>query len=165
MPAFIAPDPGLFLWTVLLFLVFFFILARFAWKPIVNALHDREKSIEDSLQQAVLAKEEMAKLKSENEALLKEAQKEREKILKDANRMKDQIISDAKKAAQEEGAKEREKAKQQIDAEKNAALAEIKNTAATLAVEVAERILRKEFDDKGQQENFAQQLITELNQN
>ena len=159
----ITPDPGLFLWSLILFLAFFFILRKFAWGPILNALKEREEGIEKSLQEAESARNEMATLKAENENLLKEARQEREKIIKEANQLKEQIVSEAKKSAQDAAAIERDKAKAQIDSMKASALAEIKGTAATIAVEVAEKILRKEFENKPQQEDFAKQLIKELN--
>lgn len=161
----ITPEFGLFFWTALIFLVFFFLLRRFAWKPILSALHAREDSIEEALSQADKARADMEQLSADNEALLKEARIERDKILKEANELKDRIVADAKKAAGEEAAKANEKAKLQIDAEKRAALAEIRTTAAVIAVEVAEKILRKEFEDKATQEAFANTLIGEMNQN
>ena len=161
----LAPQLGLFFWTTLLFLVFFFMLRRFAWKPILNAIKAREASIEDSLQQAQQARAEMEKLSADNEALLKEARAERDKIIKEANALRDKIVSDAKAAAAEAEAKEREKTRQQIEAEKRAALAEIKDTAAAIAVEVAEKIIRKQFENKASQEDYAKQLIGDLNNN
>ncbi|RMG68404.1 MAG: ATP synthase F0 subunit B [Bacteroidetes bacterium] len=159
------PELGLFFWTALIFLIFFFLLRRFAWKPILSALNAREASIEASLSEAKAAKEEMAKLKADNEALLKEARVERDKIIQDANAMADRIVKEARDAAAEAGAKERDKAKQQIEAEKLSALAEIKDTAASLAVEVAEKILRAQFEDPKAQEAFARKVIADLNQN
>ena len=161
----ILPDLGLFLWTTVLFLAVFFILRAFAWKPIMNALHEREDSITKSLAQAEEARNEMAKLTADNEALLKEARAERDKILREANEMKDRIVADAKKAAADAEGKEREKTKQLIESENRAALTEIRETAASIAIEVAEKILRKEFENKNQQEDFAKTLIKELNQN
>lgn len=161
----IQPQLGLFFWTGIIFLVFFFLLRRFAWKPIINALNQREQTIEESLMQAQKAREEMEQLKSDNEALLKEARGERDKIIKEANELRDKIVSDAKTAAAEAEGKEREKTRQMIESEKRAALSEIKNTAATIAVEVAEKILRKEFADKQQQTAYAQALVSDLNEN
>ena len=161
----ITPDPGLFLWTVILFLALFFLLRRFAWKPILNALHEREESIASSLAEAENAKAEMAKLQSDNESLLREARAEREKIMQEASKARDEMIKKAKDEAAAAGAKEREKARLQIESEKNAALNEIKNTAATLAVEIAEKILRKEFEDKDTQKAYASELINDLTDN
>ncbi len=161
----ILPEPGLFIWTTVIFLIFFLILRRFAWKPIINALHEREYSIEKSLKEAAAARDEMAKLQSENEALLKEARSERDKILRDANDRAEMILMKAKEEEEEVRVKEREKAVQEIEAAKRASIAEIKETAASLAVEVAEKILRKEFSDKSAQENYAKELISDLSTN
>ena len=159
------PKLGLFVWTLLIFVAVFFVLRKYAWKPILKALHEREESITSSLEEAKRAKEEMAQLKADNETLLREARSEREKIVKSANEQGEKIIREAKAAAAEAQAKEVEKARQQITAEKNAALAEIKNTAASLAVEVAEKILRQELSDQAAQENLARKLVDEIQQN
>ncbi len=161
----ILPKLGLFFWTTILFLVFFFILRKFAWKPILDALKQREDSIEGSLKEAQKAKEEMASLKADNENLLKEAQEERRRIVNEAEELKKKIVSEAKEAATVAAAKEFEKARQQFDAEKRAAFVEIKKTAANIAIEVAEKILRKEFENKSAQEALAQQLISDLSDN
>jgi F-type H+-transporting ATPase subunit b len=159
------PQLGLFFWTLLIFLAVFFVLRRFAWKPILQAIHEREHKIESSLQEAALAREEMSRLKSDNEALIREARAEREQILKEAQNAREEIIRLARSEAAEAGAKEREKASQLIEAEKSAALAHIREVAAALAVEVAERILRKNLDNKAEQEAYARQLISDLQQN
>ncbi|MDX2249910.1 MAG: F0F1 ATP synthase subunit B [Bacteroidia bacterium] len=161
--ALLTPQLGLFAWTLIIFLVFFFLLRKMAWKPILNALKEREDTIENSLRQAEQARLEMQKLTADNESLLREARAERDRIIKEANVIRDQIVADARKAAAEAEAKEREKTKQQIEAEKRAAIAEIKQTSAAIAIEVAEKILRREFADKSSQENFARQLIADLN--
>ena len=149
----------------MVFLLFFLILAKYAWKPILKGLRDREEGIENSLSEAKRAREEMANLKSENEQLLKEARKERDLMIKEAGQMRDQIIAEARQKAQGETAKEMDKAKQQIDAEKKAALAEIKTTAGSLAVEVAEKLLRKQLDNRDEQRQLAEKMIADLNQN
>ncbi|MEL7227561.1 MAG: F0F1 ATP synthase subunit B, partial [Cyanobacteria bacterium J06576_12] len=141
----ILPEPGLFLWTTIIFLTFFFILRRFAWKPIINALDKREQDIANALGEAEKARQAIDDLKAQNEDARKKAMEERNEILKTANELADRIKKEAKDAAASEAAQEFDKMKVQIEAEKRAAIAEIKNTAASLAVEVAERILRKEF--------------------
>ena len=161
----ITPTFGLFFWTAVIFLIFFVLLRRFAWKPIMNAIHAREAKIEDSLAQAEQARKDMERLNADNEALLKEARAERDAMLKDAASMKEQIIADARKEAQGVAAAEREKAKAQIEAEKSTALNEIRETAATLAVEIAEKLLRKQFADQAAQEAYAKTLISDLNKN
>ncbi|MEM6629260.1 MAG: F0F1 ATP synthase subunit B [Bacteroidota bacterium] len=159
------PKFGLFFWTLVIFLIFFFILRRMAWKPIIEGLRKREEGIANSLAEAEKAREEMGRLTSENEALLAEARSEREKILRDANEVRDKIVSDAKKAAQDAQAKEIEKARQQIQTEKNQALQEIKASSASIALEVAEKILRQQLDDKKSQEALAKKLVEEIGSN
>jgi F-type H+-transporting ATPase subunit b len=158
----ILPQLGLFVWTTTLFLVFFFLLARFAWKPIMNALKEREETIESSLQEAQRARDEMARLKSDNENLLAQARQERDKMLIEAKQMREQIVSKARDEAAAAAAKEMEKAKAQIDSEKAAALNEIKNQTGLLAIQITEKLLRRELDDKPAQEKFANQLVREL---
>lgn len=160
----IYPEPGLFIWTTVIFLIFFFLLRAFAWKPIMEMINAREERIENSLKEAEAAREEMAKLKSDNEALMKEARAERDKLLREAGDMREQIIKEARNEAADAAAQERDKAKQQIEAEKAQALNEIKETAAALAIDVAEKILRKQFQDKPTQEAYAKELISDLSQ-
>lgn len=161
----VSPDPGLLIWSTVSFLILFFLLSKFAWKPIIKALDERERSIEDALAKAEMAKEEMAKLTTENEELLKQARAERDDILKQAKELKDQIVGDAKVSAQAEGAKMIEKAKQEITNQKNAALAEVKNQVSNLSLEIAEKILRRQFDDKNRQEVLVSELLKEVKLN
>src|SRR5690606_17875750 len=130
-------------WTLVAFLVLLVLLKKLAWKPVLGAIHERERSIEEALNKAELAREEMSRLSSENEALLKEARIERDEILKEAKELKDQIVADAKNAAQVEGAKLIEKAKVEINNQKIAALDEVKNQVAALSLDIAEKVLRK----------------------
>ncbi len=161
----ITPSFGLFFWTAVIFLTFFFLLRRFAWGPIMNAIHAREERIASSLAQAEQARADMERLQADNEALLKEARAERDTMLKEASQMKEQIIADARKEAQEAAAAEREKARAQIEAEKLTALNEIRETAVSLSVEIAEKLLRKEFSDQAAQQAYAKTLISDLNNN
>ena len=161
----VSPDPGLFIWSTVAFILLFFLLSKFAWKPIVKALDERERSIEDALLKAEMAKEEMAKLTSENELLLKQARIERDEILKQAKELKDQIVSDAKTAAQTEGAKMIEKARLEIENQKIAAIAEVKNQVATLSLQIAEKVLRNEFEDQNKQNTLVADLLKEVKLN
>lgn len=161
----ITPQLGLFLWTLIIFLAFFLILRRFAWKPILGAIKSREESIENSLSEAKRAREEMEQLTTQNENLLKEARAERDKIIREANDMRDKLIEKAKSEASAAAQAEMDKVKQQIDAEKSAALNEIRSTSGAMAIEIAEKILRKQFEDKKAQQAFAEKLISELSQN
>lgn len=161
----VSPDPGLFIWSTVAFLLLFFLLSKFAWKPIVKALDERERSIEDALSRAEMAKEEMSKLTSENELLLKQARIERDEILKQAKVLKDQIVSDAKASAQTEGSKMIEKARIEIENQKFAAIAEVKNQVATLSIEIAEKLLRKQFEDQNRQNALVTDLLKEVKLN
>lgn len=161
----VTPDLGLFVWSTVTFLILFVLLAKFAWKPIVKALDDRERSIEDALTKAELAKEEMAKLTSENESLLRQARAERDLILKEAKQLKDQIVSEAKTSAQVEGAKLIEKAKQEIEAQKETAMEQVKNQVATLSIEIAEKVLRRQFADPGRQNELVGELLKDVKLN
>ena len=161
----VSPDPGLFIWSTVAFLILFFLLSKFAWKPIVKALDERERSIEDALSKAEMAKAEMAKLISENEDLLKEARLERDNILKEAKEIKDQIINDAKDQAKTEGTKLIEKAKDEITNQKLAAMAEIKNQVSSLSLAIAEKVLHKQLEDQDKQQALVNDLLKEVKLN
>lgn len=159
------PDLGLVFWTVIIFLVVLFILRKYAWNPILNSLDERETSIAEALQQAEKAKEEMAKLTADNEKLLNEAKEERAKILKEAKEVGEKMITEAKDKAGVEYSKKVEDAKREIDLQKQAALAEVKNEVGTLAVAVAEQLLKKELNDKGAQEKYVAELVDDFKMN
>ncbi len=149
----IIPDSGLIIWQAIIFLIVLLILRKFAWKPILGALSEREASIENALLAAENAKKEMANLKAENEKLLEQARLERDNILKSASEAAKQITEDAKTEASKISSKMIEDAKLVIDTEKKAALSEVKNQVALLTIEVTEKILRKNLsEDKAQQE-------------
>ena len=161
----VSPDPGLFIWSTVAFLILFFLLSKYAWKPIVAALDERERSIEDALSKAEMAKAEMAKLINENEDLLRQARLERDSILKEAKEIKDQIIHDAKDIAKTEGVKLIEKAKDEINNQKLAAMAEIKNQVSSLSLDIAEKVLRKQFEDQDKQQALVNDLLREVKLN
>ena len=158
----VSPDPGLFIWSVFAFGILFFILRKMAWRPIVNALTERETFISESLRKAEAANEEMSRLTNENDALLKQARAERDAILHEAKRVKDQIIADAKEAAHTEGARMIELARIEINNQKAIAMADVKNQVASLSLEIAEKILRKQFEDQQQQDELVSQLLKEV---
>lgn len=147
----VTPDIGLIFWTTLSFAILYFILAKYAWKPILGAVNDREKSIKDALSAAEKAKEEMANLKFDNEKILYEAKLQREALLKDARDIKSKIIADAQNEATEKANKLIEAAKTAIDNEKSAAMKELKNTVVDLSLNIAEKLLSKELDNKDKQ--------------
>ncbi|WP_312195390.1 MULTISPECIES: F0F1 ATP synthase subunit B [Epilithonimonas] len=161
----IEPGIGLLFWMTLTFIILLFLLAKFAWKPILNAVNDREVTIIDALNQAKLAKQEMAQLKEDNERILREARAERDGILKEARDMKDKIVSQAKESAKAEGEKMIEAARQSIQTEKIAAMADIKNQIGTLSVNIAENILREKLNNDGAQNALVENILNKSNLN
>ncbi|REC76372.1 F0F1 ATP synthase subunit B [Chryseobacterium elymi] len=161
----IEPGIGLLFWMTLTFVILLFLLAKYAWKPIVNAVNDRETSIVDALNQAKLAKKEMEELKADNERIIREAKVERDAILKEAREIKDRIVGEAKDAAKNEGDKMIEAAKQTIQAEKNAAMADIKTQIGALSVNIAESILKQKLDTNEAQNELVQNYLNKSNLN
>ncbi|MFD2034144.1 F0F1 ATP synthase subunit B [Belliella marina] len=161
----ILPSSGLIIWQLIGFLALLFILMKFAWKPILQALEERESSIDDALKAAEQAKAEMANLKSENEKLLQEARIERDNILKTANEASAKMIEDAKQAAISEGAKMIENAKAVIENEKKAALTEVKNQVAQLTLEVTDKLLRKNLSSQAAQQELVEGMVKDINLN
>jgi F-type H+-transporting ATPase subunit b len=159
------PEFGLFFWTLVAFLIGFFLLKKFAWKPILETLDEREKSIASNIASAEKVKNEMANMKSEHEQLLAKAREERALIVKEAKETKDKMIGDAKEMAKSEAANIIAEARQQIQNEKMAALTEVKNQMGNLVIEVSEKVLRKELSDKSAQQNYIQQLSSEIKLN
>ncbi|WP_312342620.1 F0F1 ATP synthase subunit B [Chryseobacterium binzhouense] len=161
----IEPGIGLLFWMTLTFVILLFLLAKFAWKPIVNAVNDRETSIVDALNQAKLAKKEMEDLKSDNERIMREAKIERDAILKEAREIKDRIVGEAKDIAKAEADKLIEAAKQTIEAEKNAAMADIKTQIGALSVNIAESILKQKLENNEAQNELVQNYLNKSNLN
>jgi F-type H+-transporting ATPase subunit b len=161
----VTPNFGLIFWQLVTFLIVLFLLTKFAWKPIMNALRERETSIENALSAAEKAKLEMQGLKAENEKLLAEARMERDKILKEASDAGNALVENARNKANEEGTRMIAQAREAIENEKRAAITEVKNMAAALSVEIAERILRKELSDPQAQQALAQDYIREVTLN
>lgn len=159
------PHLGLIVWTILAFLIVLFILKKFAWKPILKGLNDREANIANSIATAEKVKLEMASLKSENEALLVKAREERATMLKEAKDIKDKMINDAKDQAKEQAAKIIADAQASIQNQKMAALTDIKNQVGKMVVEVSEKILRRELSDKSKQETYIRDLAEEIKLN
>lgn len=159
------PAFGLFTISLLIFIIVFLILKKFAWKPILATLKEREDSITDSITTAERVKEEMAQMKAEHEHVLAEAKAERSMILKEAKEAKEKIISEAKATAQAEAKKIIQDASVAIENQKMAALTEVKNQVGTLVIEVAEKVLRKELSDKQNQEAYIKQLAAEIKMN
>ncbi len=161
----LTPDLGLFFWNLLAFLIVFFLLRKFAWKPILGSLKSREEGIADALATAEKVKAEMAQLKNENEALLAKAREERAQMLREARDTKDKIINEAKDQAKLEANKIITDAQAAIEQQKMAALTDVKNQVGNMVIEISEKILRRELSAKPEQENYIKQLANEVKLN
>jgi len=159
------PGSGLIIWQLLVFVGLFFVLAKFAWKPIIGSLKEREDSIQQALDAAEKAKNEMASLKSDNEKLLKEAREERDKILRDARTASNQIVEEAQNTAKKTADKIVADAKAMINTEKQAALAEVKTQVAQFSLDIAEKIIKKNLSDDKSQKELVDTLIKDLKLN
>ena len=161
---FTAPESLIF-WTTIIFVVFFILLRKFAWKPILTAVKGREDSINNALLSAENAKKEMMALKSDNQKLLDDARAERDAMIKEATAIKDKMIADAKSEAQTQGAKMIEQAKATIESEKNNAVAEIKNQVSSLSLEIAEKLLKEELSNKEAQTKLVEKMLADVKLN
>ena len=161
----VTPGIGLLFWMLVMFGIVLWVLKKFAWKPILNALRDREMSIQDALLSAENARKEMEELKAGNELLLAEARLERDRILKEGKDMKVQMISQAKEEAFEEAKKIVQAAKEDIEQEKNAAILDIKVKVTELSVGIAEKILREKLGDSEEQKQLIDKLMNEIKLN
>ncbi|OSZ82847.1 ATP synthase F0 subunit B [Chitinophagaceae bacterium IBVUCB1] len=161
----LTPELGLFVWTLLAFLAVFFILRKFAWKPILNTLHERETGIADSIAAAERVKKEMGQMQAENEKIMMEARAQSAQMLKEAKDMKESIINKAKEETKAVADKMIADAQQQIQQQKMAALTEVKNEIGKLAVEVAEKVIRKQLATADSQNDYAQMLAEEIKMN
>lgn len=161
----IKPDFGLLFWTAVIFLLFWFLIGKAAFKPIAEALKKREDDIQNSLDEAKRARQEMSNLKAENEELLAQAREERSKILKEAKEVRDNIIAEAKEKANDEAQKIVAQAKEQIENQKQAAMTELKNQVGGMALSIAEKVIRKELAGNAEQETFVNSLVNEIKLN
>lgn len=161
---FTAPESLIF-WTTIIFVVFFMLLRKFAWKPILTAVKGREDSINNALLSAENAKKEMMALKSDNQKLLDDARAERDAMIKEATAIKDKMIADAKSEAQTQGAKMIEQAKATIESKKNNAVAEIKNQVSSLSLEIAEKLLKEELSNKESQTKLVEKMLADVKLN
>ena len=157
----IEPSFGLIFWMTVSFLAVLFILKKFAWKPILGTLHERERSIEDALNEAKKAREEIAAMNARNEDLMREAREEREVLLKEARDIRDREIAAAKTRAREEADALLTRAREDIRNEKNAAIVEMKNQVAELSILVAERILKEKLDNTAAQQALIERVMNE----
>ena len=158
----VTPDIGLLFWMLVSFGIVFFLLKKFAWKPILDMLHEREESIEKALKSAEEAKSEMERLQANNERILNEARIEREKIFREAQEIREKIIGEAREQAVKEKDKIMTDARISIEAEKNAAVRDMRNVAAELSVHIAEKLLCRELSSDLKQKELVEKLINEV---
>jgi F-type H+-transporting ATPase subunit b len=158
----ITPGIGLFFWMLVMFGIVLWILKKFAWKPILNALENRETSIKEALMAADTAKKDMEKLKADNEVVMAEARAEKDKIVQEARQIREKLISDAKNEAVDEAKKILKSARRDIENEKVSAIMEVKNKVAELSVEIAEKILREKLADSKEQKSMIERLVKEV---
>ena len=156
---------GLFIWQSLIFIGLILLLKKFAWKPILDAVNQREEGIRTALLSAEQARSEMQNLQADNQRILQEARMERDALLKEAREMKDKMISDSKIEAQAVGQKMIEQAKVAIESEKNAAMAELKAQVSTLSLEIAEKLLREELSNKDSQMKLVEKMLDDAKLN
>ena len=161
----VSPDIGTIFWMLLMFIIVLVILKKFAWKPILNALEKREKSIEDALLSADRARAEMEKLKADNELVMAEARKERDMMLKETKQLSENILNEAKGKAGDEAKRIIESAREQIINEKSAAISEIRNQVAELSVDIAEKILREKLKSDKEQHDLLEKLLNDIKLN
>ena len=150
---------GLFIWQVVIFVGLILLLKKFAWKPILDAVNDREEGIKNALESADNARKEMLNLQADNQRILQEARAERDSLLKDARDMKEKMVADAKNEAQAQGQKMIEQAKAAIESEKNAAMAELKLQVSTLSLQIAEKLLKDELSNKEAQVKLVEKML------
>jgi len=161
----LTPSFGLIIWTLLVFVVVFVILKKYAWKPILNSLAERERNINDSISTADRVRQEMSNLKAENETLLNQAREERSQMLREAKEIRDKIINDAREDARLAGNKMIADAQAAINQQKMASIIELKNQVGKLVIEVSEKILRRELASREEQEKYINQLAEKIDLN
>ena len=153
---------GLFFWQTIIFILLIFLLKKFAWKPILDAVNEREEGIKNALLSAEKAREEMASLQSDNEETLKKARSERDSLLKEAREIKQQLIDEAKNEAKNEAKKIISQAQETIQNEKNAAIVDLKNQVAGLSIDIAEKVLKEKLSDDKAQMKLVKDLVKEV---
>ena len=156
---------GLFVWQVLIFVGLILLLKKFAWKPILDAVNEREEGIREAISSADKARQEMAALQADNQRILQEARVERDTMLKEAREMKEKMIADSKTEAQAQGLKMIEQAKAAIEGEKNAAMAELKTQVSTLSLGIAEKLLKDELSNKEAQTKLVEKMLGDVKLN
>ena len=158
----ITPEFGLLFWQTITFLVLLLLLSRFAWKPIMSSLREREETIEGALRSAELARVEMAKLRADNERLLDEARAERDAMMRKAQQTADAIVEEAKNKAATESNRIVESARAAILSERQAAIDDIRRQVATLSVDIAEKVIRRQINGDTQQRQLVDQFVKDI---
>ena len=153
---------GLFFWQTLIFVGLVLLLGKYAWKPILSAVNEREQGIKDALDAAAKAQDEMAQLNASNEKLLQQARQEREQMLLEARQFKDKLMAEAKEQAQAEGEKLLAQAQAVIESEKKAAVEDLKKQVASYAIEIAEKLLKSELSAQAKQDQLVENLVKEI---
>ena len=156
---------GLFIWQVVIFVGLIFLLKKFAWKPILDAVNEREEGIKNALVSAENARKEMQDLQADNQRILNEARAERDAMLKEAREMKEKMVADAKTEAQAQGQKMIDQAKAAIESEKNAAMAELKSQVSTLSLSIAEKLLKDELSNTEAQTKLVEKMLGDVKLN
>jgi F-type H+-transporting ATPase subunit b len=156
---------GLFIWQVVIFVGLIFLLKKFAWKPILDAVNEREEGIKNALLSAENAKKEMQNLQASNERTLQEARLERDNMMKDAREIKEKMIADAKEEANTQGLRMIEQAKAAIESEKNAAMADLKAQVSSLSLIIAEKLLKEELSNKDSQMKLVEKMLGDVKLN
>ena len=159
------PSPGLAIWSLLIFGIFWYLMGKFTFKPIAKALEKREHDIQHSLDQAKLAREEMKNMQSKNEMLLAQAREERNKILQEAKELKNQILSEAKAKAKQDANKIISSAQAEIDTQKHLAMKEVTSKVGNMAIDIAEKLLKKNLSNDTEQVNFVKELVKDIKLN
>lgn len=161
----VTPDFGLLFWQVLTFLTVLLVLSKFAWKPIISGLKEREESIETALSEAKKAREEMASLTADNQKLILEARKERDKMLDEAQKMSATLIHEAKEKANQESNRMIESARAEIQISKEAAIAELKNYLASTSLNIAEKVIKRNLSTDASQQQLVAELLSNTSNN
>ena len=161
----VTPEIGLIFWTTVSFIILLWLLGKFAWKPILNALNEREDGIKNALDEADKARQEMVELQSSNESILKEARAERDALLKDAREVKNTMISEAKDEAKLQANKIVQQAKLTIEHEKQAAITDLKNQVAELSIGIAEKVLKEQLSSKDKQIDLIEKMLDDATLN
>lgn len=161
----LSPEPGLVIWTALTFLILIYLLGKFAWKPLLGAINERESNIKQAVEAAAKANEELKQIEATKARIEAETRKERDSILKEAHALKDNIVEEARTAAQQEANKIVENAKAQIAKDRADAMQDLRKTVAKLSVEIASKVIAKDLEKDNSQNDLVEKYLQECNFN